>query len=448
MKTRDGLVEIFNSAVEAADPYRAFHDHVRVEDGRLLAGDCSFDLDRFARVVVVGGGKGTAPMARAASEVLGARLSAGLVVVKYGHSEGEIPGIEQVEAAHPLPDEAGVRGAERIKEMLRASDDRTLVVCLLSGGASALLTSPAEGITLDEKREATRMVMEAGADIFELNAVRKHLSSLKGGRLAELASPAALLTVIVSDVMGDRLDTIASGPSVPDATTYGDALAVVEKYGLREKLPASVVERLERGERGELSETPKGGEPFFEKTCNVVIAGLAKSLEAARKRAGELGYEAKILTDTLSGEAAGAARFLAGRALEAAREEREGAPPLCLISGGESTVSVRGGGKGGRSQELALAFALEVEGRPGITLLSAGTDGTDGPTDAAGAVVDGRTAGVARDHGLAPEKYLAGNDSYTFFTELDTRAGASFHLKTGPTGTNVMDVQAIVIEPA
>lgn len=440
-------VEIFNAALDAADPYNSVRAFVSLDGSTLNAGPGRFDLDSFDRIVVVGAGKGTAPMAAAVEDILGERITRGLVVVKYGHTwpGGGLGSIEQVEASHPLPDEAGVSGAERIKEILRASDEKTLVVCLLSGGASALLVSPVEGITLEEMRTATDLVMSAGADIFELNSVRKHLSAVKGGRLAELAAPATLLTLIVSDVIGDRLDTIGSGPTVPDGTTFEEALSVVEKYGLAGKMPGSVMRHLRDGVEKKVEETPKGTEDFFKHTENIIVGGLRTSLEAAVKKAEELDFRTELVTDELTGEAKEAAAMLAKKAQQA-RTTLERGDALCLLSGGETTVKVTGKGLGGRNQELALAFALEVEGEGGLTLLSAGTDGTDGPTDAAGAVVDGETVVRARELGIDPEKYLAENDSYRFFDRLDQLAGTRTHLKTGPTGTNVMDVQIITVE--
>ncbi|MFQ5466046.1 MAG: glycerate kinase [Thermodesulfobacteriota bacterium] len=445
---KDKLVDIFGAALAAADPGQAVRRHVTVAGTALRAGRASYDLDAFDHVLVVGAGKGAARMAGAAAGILGSRVTDGVIIVKYGHGEplGGGADIKQVEAAHPLPDASGVEGTRMITGLLEGAGDRSLVVCLLSGGGSALLVSPARGVSLDEMKETTRMVMDAGADIAELNAVRKHISRVKGGRLARLAHPATLLTLIVSDVIGDRLDVIASGPTVPDATTFADAIGVIERYGLGGRVPRSVVDFLERGARGEEEETPKGAEPFFRKTENLVVASLAGALEAARERAAALGFEARVVTAELDGDVESAASGLARSAAEAKGGRGPGGPPLCLISGGETTVEVRGGGMGGRNQHLALAFALEVEGMEGVTLLSAGTDGTDGPTDAAGAVVDGGTARLARAHGLDPSKFLEESDSYTFFERLDAEAGGSLHLKTGPTGTNVMDVQIIAVE--
>jgi len=300
------------------------------------------------------------------------------------------------------------------------------------------------GIELQEKQETTRLLLNAGASIGELNAVRKHLSAVKGGRLAQAAYPAQLVTLIVSDVIGDPLDVIASGPTAPDRSSFADAWAVLIKYGLQHKLPARVAEYLQRGMAGAAEETVKENNPCMSNTRNVIIAGIHQALAAAQQQCGLLGLASRIISDSLQGEARCAARFLAqaARAELAAMQAHE---RRCLLSGGETTVRVSGSGKGGRNQEFALAFAVEAAGLPGVSLLSAGTDGTDGPTDAAGAMVDGSTATRARKLGLEPLGYLDNNDSYTFFQKYDAATGGSSHLKTGPTGTNVMDIQIVLL---
>lgn len=438
------LMEIFASALKAADPKGAVLRTLRIKEGRLLCEGGEYDLKAFKRVVVVGAGKGTAPMAEAAEEILGERIDSGVIIVKYGHTR-PLKRIRQFEASHPLPDAEGVRASGELIKELEAADPSTFVLCLLSGGASSLLVSPVDGVTLGELRDTTGLLLSSGADINELNTVRKHLSSVKGGRLAEAAHPATLLTLIISDVIGDRIDTIGSGPAAPDATTFKDAMDVLKKYSLTDKVPRSVASVLRDGAGGLLPETPKGDEPFFARTRNVIIAGNSRALSAAKDKAEALGYSVIIITSTLDGTAVDAARRLAEEARRAFASLKHGDKPLCLLSGGETTVVVKGRGRGGRNQELALVFAIEIEGLAGVTLLSAGTDGTDGPTDAAGAVVSGNTALRARALGLDPAAYLSDNDSYGFFSMLDSTGGENSHLKTGPTGTNVMDVQIISI---
>jgi glycerate 2-kinase len=440
---RHDLVLIFEAALAAVDPCNAVLKAVRVENGQLHVADANYDLASFERIIVVGAGKATARMALAIEALLGNRIAAGLIVVKEDHT-APLAIIEQVEASHPVPNEAGIAGAQHILDMVRGADEKTLVICLISGGASALLVAPIEGITLQDKQEATRLLLNAGATINELNAVRKHLSAVKGGRLAQAAFPAQLVTLIVSDVIGDPLDVIASGPTSPDNSTFAEAWTVIEKFGLQEKLPPRVADYLQRGSAGQVPETVKQNDPCLAVTRNVIVASIRQALAAAQEKATQRGFFTKTISDKLSGEARDAAHLL----VQAAHSEMTGMKPneqRCLLCGGETTVTVRGTGMGGRNQELALAFALEIEGDQGVSLLSAGTDGTDGPNDAAGAIVDGETAARARNLDMDPRSYLDNNDSYTFFQDFDTATGAQSHLMTGPTGTNVMDIQIVLL---
>lgn len=441
---RQTLIEIYNAALAAADPYRAVLNAVKLEDGQLHVAGAAYDLAAYERIVVIGAGKASARMALAVEDLLGERISAGLVIVKEGH-QVLLRRIEQVEASHPVPDEAGVEGTRRILDMLRTADGRTLVISLFSGGASALLVTPADGVTLEDKQKATDLLLNAGASIAELNAVRKHLSAVKGGRLAQAAWPAQMLTLLLSDVIGDRLDVIASGPTAPDESTFANAWAVVEKYGLQENVPLRAREYLLRGIAGQEAETIKNGNSCLGTTHNVIVGGICLALAAAEAKARQIGCKAEIVSAELQGEARTAARLLARRAQATLAAMRTG-ERRCLLSGGETTVTVRWNGKGGRNQELALAFALEIDGLGGITLLSAGTDGTDGPTTAAGATVDGGTAATARRLGLDPAEYLERNDSYSFFHRYDKASDAQSHLITGPTGTNVMDMQVMLCD--
>lgn len=444
---KHNLSDIFSTAVKAVEPFAAVKNMLKVTDGKLLLGEAVFcNLGDFDRILAVGAGKGTVPMAAAVEDILGGRLDDGIIIVKYGHT-AFLERISQVEAGHPVPDDAGVAGSSEVIDMLRGADGKTLVICLLSGGGSALLVSPAEGLSLKDKQTTTDVLLKCGATIEELNTVRKHLSQVKGGRLARIAYPATILTLVLSDVIGDRLDVIASGPMVPDTTTFRDALMVVEKYALRERLPKNVVDFLERGAAGKIPDTPKSGEDCFRNASAVIVGSSGQALRAARDRAERLGFDTEVVTDTLQGEARDAAVYLAGVATKA-QKHLSGGKPRCLVSGGETIVTVKGNGLGGRNQELALAFALEIDGLEGITLLSAGTDGTDGPTDAAGAMVDGKTAAVAKNLGIDPAEYLARNDSYSFFKKLDSLSGKKSHFITGPTGTNVMDIQVVAVNTA
>jgi glycerate 2-kinase len=424
--------ELFNTVLRAADPAAATAGHV--ERLRSL-----YRGKGFSRLLVIGFGKAALPMGRAMEETVGNLIDEGAIITSCGHGAGR--GLKMIsvhEAGHPLPDENGLKGSGDIIRLAEAADERTLAFVLISGGGSALFVSPCEGITLAEKQEMTSLLLKAGADIREMNMVRKHISRVKGGRLAEILHPATTVSLILSDVIGDPLDVIASGPTSPDPSTYGDALAVIGKYGLVDRAPRAVMKFLADGAKGVQTETPKDGSPVFRKVQNLIIGSNRLALEAAKRNAEELGHKAEILTSEISGEAREVGRWLARRALAEKPHKRNGIP-RCLISGGETTVTVTGKGLGGRNMELALAFAMEVEGTPGITLLSAGTDGIDGPTDAAGAVVDGRTVARARGMGLNAEDYLAGNDSYNFFQ----KAGGL--IVTGPTGTNVMDMQIVFL---
>ncbi len=437
------LADIFNAALMAVDPYNAVLKAVKVEGACLYVAGAQYDLAPFDRIIVVGAGKATARMALAIETLLGAQLDAGLIVVKEGHS-ASLSIIEQVESSHPIPGAAGASATLRILEMARSANERTLFICLLSGGASALLVAPVAGITLQDKQETTRLLLNAGASISELNAVRKHLSMVKGGRLAQAAYPAQVVTLILSDVIGDPLDVIASGPTAADDTNFADAWAVITRFGLQEKIPAHVASCLQVGIEGKMTETVKVNDPCLAKTHNSIIANLHVAMVAAQEQSERLGWDTRVISETSQGEAREAARFLA----QTARDElgtMKSNERRCLLCGGETTVSVHGKGKGGRNQEFALAFALELEGCQGVTLLCAGTDGTDGPTDAAGAMVDGKTASSARHFGIDPISYLGDNDAYTFFQQLDAATGAHSHFKTGATGTNVMDIQIVLL---
>ena len=432
--SKEMLREIFQAALLAVDAYKAVNRH-REEIRR------AYDLNKCDRLLLIGFGKAASPMSKAVADSLPDRLSRGIIITKYGHAlaSNRRDRIAVFEAGHPLPDANGVQATQEVVRLLGQADPKTLIVCLISGGGSALLVSPLRGITLAAKQAVTDLLLKAGGNIYELNALRKHLSAVKGGRLAQIASPAPLVSLILSDVIGDRLDVIASGPTAPDPSTYREAMEVIDKYGLAASIPPSVGAIIAQGAKGLIPETPKEGNQVFRNVTNIIIGSNALAVGAAQRAAENLGYEAEVISTTLSGEAAVVARDLAGRALEVRRVLSPGRK-VCLLAGGETTVTVNGGGQGGRNTELALAFALEIKDLQGITLLSAGTDGTDGPTDAAGARADGQTVARALGLGLDPHNYLADHDSYTFFKKLDDL------VITGPTGTNVMDIQLILIE--
>jgi glycerate 2-kinase len=432
MTDRELVDNFFCAALAAVDPFLTSPPHLRLAREAYLTGD-------YERLIVAGFGKAAAPMALAAEEIFGNAITSGLVIVPHDAKLSELPQLIKVATAgHPHPDAHGVAATKRILESIRGCHARTLILLLVSGGGSALFTAPAEGITLEEKQLTCRLLMEAGADILQLNTVRKHLSEVKGGKFAALAHPARLITLAISDVPGDRPDVIASGPAYPDPTTFADALEVLARFELGDKAPASVRDRLERGAAGGVKETPKANDPIFSSVTTVLAARNHDAIEAAAKAARHKGLKVQVLDYPVRGEARDAGRKLAELAL-AERKKLAHGERLCMVSGGETTVRVLGKGKGGRNQELALAFAMAIEGEEGITLLSGGTDGIDGPTDAAGGVVDGSTAARAKAAGLDPARFLDDNDAYS----LLERCGGL--LKTGPTGTNVMDLQIIVL---
>lgn len=411
---------------------------VRREGGLLAVAGRTYDLARYRGVTVVGAGKAGAPMAAALEEILGDRLLGGLVTVKYEHTQ-PLRTVRLQEAGHPLPDENGLRGAAAVRDAVRSLGESDLVFAVLSGGGSALLPLPADGLALADKQETTRLLLACGADIHEINTVRKHLSAIKGGLLARLAAPATLITLALSDVVGDRLDAIASGPTVPDETTFAEAGGILSKYELTPRLPAAVVRRILDGLAGRCPETPKPGDPAFEKTQNVVVGSNRLAIQAAAREAERLGYRPLILSSSIEGESREIARAHAAMAREIRESGHPIPPPACLLSGGETTVTLSGPGRGGRNQEFALAAAIDLAGLPQTLMLSGGTDGTDGPTDAAGAFADGSTVERAAAQGLDARAFLRRNDSYSFFASLGDL------LLTGPTRTNVMDVRLVLV---
>jgi hydroxypyruvate reductase len=435
---------IISAALHAADPDRAVRRYVeRVGDQLIIAGQV-YELANFQRVWVVGAGKAGASMARAVADILGDRLDGGVVIVKDGYGqpcEGFKPsqGLRIVEAGHPLPDERGLRATRAVIELLQASQPGDLVVCLISGGASALLTAPVTGVSLADLQELTRLLLACGANINEINTLRKHLEQAKGGQLARLVYPARMASLILSDVVGSPLDVIGSGPSVPDSSTFADAYAVLECYGLLDQAPPSIVDYLQLGCKGGIPETPKPDDKLFSQVQNVIVGSNQQAAEAARGQALAEGFNAMLLTTYLQGEARQAGRWLAAVTRQIVSTGQPVPPPACLVVGGETTVTLVGDGLGGRNQEIALGAVEDLANLSGVLLATLATDGGDGPTDAAGAVVTGETLQRARQLGLAPGDYLSRNDAYHFFQAL----GDLF--VTGPTGTNVNDLAFLFV---
>jgi hydroxypyruvate reductase len=430
---------IVDAALSAVEPEAAVADCVSVGADALRFGDMRLPLEEVERIIVVGAGKAGVPMARALERLLGERIVAGHVVVPHGQ-EAELPRIRVHGAAHPVPDAAGVAAGGAVVGALADLDASTLVVCVISGGGSALLVRPAAGITLQDLRATNEALLACGANIVEINTLRKHLSAVKGGQLARAAAPARVVTLILSDVVGDPLDAIASGPTVPDTGSFADCLQIVRRYELDERLPEAVLARLRAGAAGEVRETPKPGDPLFERVSNLLVANNDRAVRAAASRAEELGFRSLVLSTTIEGETRDIARMHAAIAREVRVSGRPCAPPCCLISGGETTVTLRGDGSGGRNQEFVLAAAIHIDGLAGVTVCSVGTDGIDGGTDAAGAVADGDSVSRARAAGKDAVALLANNDSNAFFACLDDL------VVTGPTDTNVMDLRLLLIE--
>ncbi|MBI5958987.1 MAG: glycerate kinase [Chloroflexi bacterium] len=431
-------LQVLSAALDAADPAQAIRRLIFRSDDTLWVDGTAYDLAHCRRVIVIGGGKAGASMASAMEDLLEDRITAGWVNVKYGYTEPtDLITIHQ--AGHPVPDAQAVSGTQSMISLLRDITADDLVICLISGGGSALMSLPVPGISLEELQTLTDLLLRSGAPIEAINAVRKHLSRISGGQLARLAYPARVITLILSDVVGSPLDVIASGPTVPDPTTYAHALAVIERYGLGEQVPGAIRQHLRRGVSGSVDETPKLGDPEFANVHNLIIADNARAAQAAVMQAESLGFHTLLLSTYIEGEAREVAKVLAALSKEIATVGRPVARPACLILGGETTVTVRGSGRGGRNQELALAAALAIEGQESVMIASLATDGTDGPTDAAGGLVDGTTITRGRELGLSARAALDNNDAYPYL------AAAGDLLMTGPTNTNVNDLMAVFV---
>lgn len=410
-----------------------------VEPAKLVSASVADLLAHVPAVRVAGIGKAAGAMAKGAHAVLGERLTGGVLIVPPMVDVPAIPGVEVYRGGHPVPDENGVEGAHQVLRMAEGLSEDDVLLCLISGGGSALMTLPPEGVTLDEVRVTTDLLLRAGATIQELNCVRKHLDRLKGGRLARVTAPARAVALVLSDVCGDPLDVIASGPLSPDPTTFETAVHVLTAHDLWEQIPASVRHHLERGLEGEEEESPTDSDPVFGMVDVRVVGNNRLAAEATRREAERLGYRTLLLSTSIAGEAREVGRVLAAIGREVLASGEPLPPPCCLVAAGETTVTVKGDGRGGRNQELALGGALELQGERGIVLASLGTDGVDGPTDAAGAIVDGSTIQRALEQGLDPLDTLARNDAYSFLQALGEL------IVTGPTGTNVMDIQIVMV---
>ena len=428
---------IWEAALHAANPATCIREFVRVADDVLWVG--SQQIPIRGRIIVIGTGKPSARMAQIIEELLDGYVTGGLTVTKYGHAL-PLERIRLVEAGHPIPDAAGIRAVAEIRDLLRDLTEDDIVLCLISGGGSALWPAPADGITLEQKQEVTQLLLRAGATIRELNAVRKHLSAMKGGQLARWASPARVISLIMSDVIGDPLDFIGSGPTAPDTTSFSDALDIIEKYGV--DVPEPVLRRLQDGARGKIPETPKPGDSVFKRVQNHIIANNRLLVDAAAEKARELGFHPLILGTEIEGEAKDVGGFFTAIAREISTSGNPINAPACVLGAGETTVMVRGNGLGGRNQEMALAWAIAMAARPPAIpscFASVATDGTDGPTSAAGGVVDPYTCARGVELGLSPLQFLRSNDSSNFLKATGDL------IVTGPTQTNLMDLQILLV---
>ena len=437
-KLRKHARQIFQAGLQAVDPVEAIIGHVSLKDKALIISGRQFNLKDYDRILVVGAGKAVAPMAKAVEDLLGNRISDGVIVVKDEHGL-PLKKIKICEASHPVPDERGVQGTEEILSLVETAGKRDLIICLISGGGSALLIAPAGDISLEDKQNATKLLLACGATIHEFNTVRKHLSRAKGGRLAQMAYPATVTSLILSDVVGDDLDVIASGPTVPDSSTFHDAEQILKGYGIWDQLTPSVRNHIEKGTSGQIEDTPNSNDVVFQQCSQVLMGTNLRALKAAGQEARKLGYRPLILSSKVEGEAREVARFYTAIAREVLSSENPLKPPACVLAGGETTVTITGDGRGGRNQEFALAAALAIAGLDNVVVLSGGTDGTDGPTDAAGAIADGTTVTRALEKSLDPKDFLRRNDSYSFFQHLEDL------LMTGPTRTNVMDIYMMLL---
>jgi hydroxypyruvate reductase len=432
------ITRILSASIQAVEPGAAVHKFLQKQGSQLTVMGRKYDLDSYQHVYLVGCGKAGAPMAAAVKEILGDRLSGGVVVVKEGHAT-QVHGVEILEAGHPIPTQASVNSTNRLVKYIQDARPEDLVICVISGGGSALLTSPAQGITLDEVQGLTGQLLASGASIHEVNTVRKHIDIVKGGGLAALIAPATVITLILSDVDGDPIDRIASGPTAPDPSTFKDAWGVFERYDLLDKIPQSIARRIKEGVAGSTADTPKPGDSLFRTVHNVIVGSNRQAALAALDQASKEGFMTLLLTTHLSGEARQVSGVLSaiGRQIIETGEPLQ--PPACIVAGGETTVTIRGKGRGGRNQEIALAAVNALGDLERIVLVAMGTDGGDGPTDAAGAVTTGETLRRALASNFDPAAYLANNDAYTFFDALGDL------LKPGPTLTNVNDLAFIFV---
>jgi glycerate 2-kinase len=441
--SRRVLVEVLSQAILAADPRTILRNKVKVIGNQLVIGKFSVKLPEFRRVLVIGGGKATASMALEMERILDGWLTGGSVNIPvYTNPWPKSSKIKFNPATHPVPSQQGCQGVRNMLELVGQPSRDDLVICLISGGGSALMPLPAKGLSLSDKQKTTQLLLTSGAGIDEINAVRKHLSDFKGARLAEKLYPATVVSLIISDVVGDRLDSIASGPTVQDSTTYSDAYNILNERGLWHRIPRSVRNHIMEGKKWKLPETPKEGSKIFKRVHNFLIGTNMESCKAAARTLDRRGYRTLLLSTRIQGEAREVGRMVSAIASDIYENQLPVNPPSAIVAGGETTVTVHGKGRGGRNQEVALSAALAIRGLPRMLISSIGTDGIDGPTNAAGAVADGSTVERGLRKGLDADKYLRENNSHEFFRKLKDL------IVTGPTGTNVNDILIAIVGSA
>jgi len=427
---RDLLTTAAYAGIESAKPEKVLGSSIMLDDRELRIREAKYDLTTYNSVRLVALGKAACGMAGVVEDMLGHWIKDGIVITKEGHSV-PLKISDIYEASHPLPDDRSVDAAKELKKFLQSGSRDDLVIVLISGGGSALLTSPAKGLSLVDIQTSTDLLLRSGAPIGHLNTVRKHISSVQGGRLAHASLGAQVLVLVISDVLQNHLDVIASGPFVGDPSSFSDAIRIIDEYGLRDEMPISVIDEIRRGQAGIVEETPEIGDPIFDRVRHFILADVATAANAVMMTGKQLGFAVDLVDLAVEGEARDVGRRIANRLIDGMRYRKA---PFMDIYGGETTVTVQGNGKGGRNQELALSAALELDGIKNVAIASIGTDGTDGPTDAAGAIVDGGTVNRGLQAGLDARGYLKNNDSYSFLSVTNDL------FMTGATLTNVNDL--------
>ena len=434
----DKMIEFFKAGVNSVLPDKLINSVIRLNNDRLTISGLTFNLNEINSIFVVGAGKASAFMAKEVESILGDRITSGHIIVKYEHA-CPLKYIKVTEAGHPTPDKNSFAATKSLTELIDNADENDLVICLFSGGGSSLMCDYPETCTENDLAELNKHLVTCGANIHEMNAVRKHLSFVKGGWLAKRIYPARCVALLLSDVVGDSLDVIASGPTAPDSSTFETAYRVLEQYHLLDKIAENITGHIKKGVEGQLEETPKQGDMLFESVNNMVIGSNRIALEFVKKMVEDSGIHTEIISSTVQDDSCRIAAAIVEESLERLRNMRVG-ERLCLLYGGETTTLVRGTGLGGRNQHLALYASKLLRETKGITILSAGTDGNDGPTDAAGAIVDSEIWKYAVEQGINPDKYLDNYDSYHFFEKVGGL------IRTGATGTNVMDIIIVLLE--